>query len=104
MLDLGEALATWQLTSDPAALADPALTDAIPARRIGDHRRAYLDYEGPVSGDRGSVTRIEKGTYELIGHFPCGWTLRLSGALLNGEFNLSATTPDTEGSFQRNAS
>lgn len=104
MLDLGEALATWQLARDPASLADPTSTDAIPACRIADHRRAYLDYEGPVSGHRGSVTRVEKGTYELIGHSPCGWTIRLTGALLVGEFKLTAVTPDAEGTLRRTGS
>lgn len=30
---------------------------------IGAHRRAYLKYEGPVSGDRGVVRRIDQGTF-----------------------------------------
>lgn len=29
-----------------------------------EHRRLYLDYEGPISGDRGSVRRVDAGTYE----------------------------------------
>ena len=37
----------------------------IAARRIGDHRKAYLDYEGPVSGGRGDVTRVDRGTVEI---------------------------------------
>ena len=35
---------------------------------IGDHGLAYLDYEGPVSGQRGSVRRREQGLFE--------WTIR----------------------------
>ena len=35
------------------------------ATRLADHRRAYLIYEGPVSGERGSVTRVAEGTCEL---------------------------------------
>jgi hypothetical protein len=30
--------------------------------RIPDHRKAYLDYEGPVSENRGAVKRVESGT------------------------------------------
>lgn len=103
MLDLGTTLATWQLASDPAVLSDPASTTSISARRIGDHRRAYLTYEGPISGNRGSVTRVESGSYELSGHCPCGWTIRLKGQLLAGEFKLTAVTPDVEGAFQRSS-
>jgi hypothetical protein len=29
--------------------------------RLPDHRDRYLDYEGPVSGDRGTVMRIRRG-------------------------------------------
>jgi hypothetical protein len=101
MLDLGEALATWQLKRDPATLADPAAGEAIPALRIADHRRAYLEYEGPVSNHRGHVTRVDSGTYEVIDHSPCGWIVRLNGTLLAGDFKLSATIPDKEGTFGR---
>ncbi len=31
------------------------------AERIGEHRRDYLSYEGPVSGGRGVVTRVANG-------------------------------------------
>ncbi|MFU8829917.1 MAG: hypothetical protein ACNA8P_10865, partial [Phycisphaerales bacterium] len=30
-----------------------------------DHRTRYLDYEGPVSGGRGSVTRVALGSAEV---------------------------------------
>ena len=36
------------------------------AERIGDHRRAYLTYQGPVSGGRGEVTRVAEGAARLI--------------------------------------
>ena len=50
MLDTGETLRTWRL--------EPALPGVIRAEPLGNHRRAYLDYEGPVSGNRGSVQRL----------------------------------------------
>ncbi|MBC7784718.1 MAG: hypothetical protein H7144_12845 [Burkholderiales bacterium] len=31
--------------------------------RIDDHRRIYLDYEGPISGGRGRVILIVRGIY-----------------------------------------
>lgn len=34
---------------------------AFDGERIGEHRRVYLDYEGPLSGDRGSVERVAVG-------------------------------------------
>lgn len=40
----------------------PILTE-ISLLKQPDHRREYLVYEGPVSGDRGRVTRVEAGEY-----------------------------------------
>ena len=34
---------------------------AFSAERVGDHRGAYLEYEGPVSGGRGTVRRVATG-------------------------------------------
>jgi hypothetical protein len=51
---------TWRL------LRRPCLGEPIAAEPLPDHRLMYLDYEGVVSGDRGSVKRIIVGTYEPI--------------------------------------
>ncbi len=51
----GGMLATWRLPAWPPP-------GSIPVEPLGDHRRAYLDYEGPVSGDRGNVRRVASGT------------------------------------------
>lgn len=48
------ALATWRVDVDVAAAAPIVCR----AERIGDHRRIYLTYEGPLSGGRGSVRRV----------------------------------------------
>src|SRR5262245_15126113 len=56
MLEVGAVLWTWRLPSPPAG-------DALPALRIGAHHPHYLDYEGPVSGDRGTVKRWDRGTF-----------------------------------------
>lgn len=34
----------------------------LSAQRIKDHRPMYLDFEGPLSGDRGFVRRVATGT------------------------------------------
>ena len=59
MLQQDSKLATWQLQSLPE------LGQTVPAKRLPDHREAYLDYEGPVSGGRGSVEQIMAGTFEV---------------------------------------
>ena len=50
----GTSLMTWRASDWPLAAGDD-LT------RIGDHRREYLEYEGPVSNDRGEVKRVAEG-------------------------------------------
>lgn len=37
----------------------PAVAERV--ERLADHRRIYLDYEGPISGGRGSVRRVCTG-------------------------------------------
>jgi hypothetical protein len=41
--------------------------DTCEFKELEPHRRAYLEYEGEVSGNRGHVKRIERGTYEPLG-------------------------------------
>jgi len=50
----GALLATWRSIVWPP---DPAQ----PVEKVPDHRREYLDYEGPVCHDRGNVVRVETG-------------------------------------------
>jgi hypothetical protein len=59
MLETAGVLATWALPQPPG----PGLT--LEAEALPGHRPAYLDYEGKISGDRGSVTRWDQGTYDL---------------------------------------
>ena len=40
---------------------DPRRGERFEAERIGEHRREYLEYEGPVSGDRGVLRRVADG-------------------------------------------
>jgi hypothetical protein len=37
------------------------------ARRLPDHKTIYLTYEGPVSNDRGEVSRVLDGLLEWVG-------------------------------------
>lgn len=55
---------TWALESLPAALTGTR-SEPVAALRLNDHRKHYLEYEGPVSGERGEVRRVLAGEYEL---------------------------------------
>jgi hypothetical protein len=50
----GALLATWRSITWPP---DPAQ----PGEKVPDHRREYLEYEGPISNNRGNVVRVESG-------------------------------------------
>lgn len=49
--------------------------ERLPARKLRDHRRAYLDYVGPVSSDRGRVDRVDEGRI-LLTQDGGGYSLR----------------------------
>jgi len=63
----------WLLAMEPAgtsplktfrlkrSLCELPIGAELIAEPIGDHRPAYLTYEGPVSGNRGSVRRLASG-------------------------------------------
>ena len=54
----GSDLQTWRSAIWP--VAGGAALMPLP-----DHRRVYLDYEGEVSGGRGWVKCVSRGTYEI---------------------------------------
>jgi hypothetical protein len=86
MLEAGESLATWQLQADCLALRPG---DSLAARKLPDHRRAYLSYQGPVSGGLGHVSRVHAGTYETLDRGPDRLVVRLDSPNASAEFELT---------------
>jgi hypothetical protein len=86
LLEAGEALASWQLPDDAPGLIEAGA--AAPAHRIQDHRRVYLEYEGPVSGNRGSVRSFDRGEFRLVSSSGQFWELDLAGRRLRGRYCL----------------
>ena len=82
MLEAGERLRTWRLARPPEGGL------VVPALAISDHRRTYLDYEGPVSGDRGTVRRWESGSYQIEEETTAQILLRLEGSRRQGNATL----------------
>lgn len=42
----------------------PSEASSFQARRLADHRLAYLEYEGHISDNRGHVIRLDRGRYQ----------------------------------------
>ncbi|HZZ78671.1 MAG TPA: DNA polymerase ligase N-terminal domain-containing protein [Gemmataceae bacterium] len=84
MLEAGDVLQAWRLA------APPTESDAVEATQLGDHRRAYLDYEGPVSGNRGTVKRWDAGTFhDDIDSTPTARILVFAGTRICGRWRLT---------------
>jgi len=83
MLEVGSVLKTWRLPRNPLEHSRNPHSEIIE-----DHRLVYLDYEGEVSGDRGSVKRIDWGKYRQITKSPTKWELTLKGKTLRGRLTL----------------
>lgn len=52
---------TYRLSADPTRVEGPGARLSL--EQLPDHRPFYLDYEGPISGGRGRITRIDDGSY-----------------------------------------
>lgn len=95
MLEQGESLATWELRELPASwsrwldIEQAATRETVSAIRLPDHRLAYLDYEGPLSEDRGEVQQADVGSYELLSQQEDSLDLSLRGTKIRGRAQLS---------------
>jgi hypothetical protein len=72
----------------PLSLDCLGVGDSIEIERLADHRYAYLSYQGPISGDRGSVARVAAGWLDRVqslaeDQIECqiSWTERQNGPL-----------------------
>jgi hypothetical protein len=84
MFDTGATLRTWAVDAPPDSPHDQ------PAEQLPDHRRDYLTYEGPVSGNRGEVARWDEGTYETIDEADGKFVARVTGKKLHGTIHIVA--------------
>ena len=82
MLEQPETLWTWALSEHPAAGRQ------IAAEHLADHRKLYLEFEGPLSGDRGIVSRWDQGDFSWVEQTTNTLVVRLSGQRLRGTVRL----------------
>lgn len=83
MLEAGDVLQTWKLVEAP----QPGVN--IRAAKSFDHRLMYLDYEGPISRDRGAVTRWDRGSFETLFEEEHRMAIHVQGKRLQGNIELT---------------
>jgi len=82
MLESGEVLLTWSLAEIPTS------GTVVAAEQLPDHRLMYLDYEGPVSNDRGNVRRVDRGELEWLEMTLTRYAARVRGEKIRGQLIL----------------
>ncbi len=92
MLEDGGVLLTWRLMELPTAGGA-----AVAAQKLPDHRLAYLEYEGPVSGGRGEVRRVDAGEFAWVLRETGRSLIEAAGDLLRGRVALERIGGDTWG-------
>jgi len=108
MLETGDALQTWRLLQVPGVEIPGISEDSgdlkptvIAAEKLPDHRLAYLDYEGPVSGNRGNVTRWDAGEYQFVERSAERWVVDLNGTAVTGRAVLQRLETTTDANAEQ---
>lgn len=94
MLEAGEILRTWELEAIPT----PGRT--VMASSLPNHRLEYLDYEGPISNNRGSVRQWDCGTYQTVRESGIEIEFQLIGKQLCGSLLLQQKSSGSAGPWQ----
>ena len=66
----GSALKSWRSPAWP-------IVELTPLVELGDHRREYLEYEGPISNNRGNVRCTCRGSLSIISTSEAQWRIVL---------------------------
>jgi hypothetical protein len=85
LLEAGDTLRSWRLAAPPQS------GQRVAAASSFAHRLLYLDYEGPVSGNRGQVVQWDRGDYEELPADGQQLQVRLRGRKLRGTATLEPT-------------
>jgi len=86
MLESEHGLKTWSLSDWP-----PTSEQSVRGIPLPIHRKAYLTFEGPISGRRGSVRRIDEGDYDTLEESDCCLVVLLNGRSFDGEVTIRQT-------------
>lgn len=85
MLEQEQCLLTFQM---PRELREFTFEQELPVTRLADHRKLYLTYEGDISGGRGRVQIVDRGSYQIIEKDANFWRINFSGQGAQGVFSI----------------
>ncbi len=91
MFEGGDGLVTF--ATEPVLISGSSCR----ARLLPLHRLAYLDYEGPISNNRGRVRRLDRGNYRQIEQAGPGLKIEISGQLFVGRLVLQPLSDQDDG-------
>ena len=94
MFEVSGSLRTWALNNDPNT------GHPVKAVSLQEHRMEYLTYEGPVSRNRGSVRRIDSGTFEFVTDTAGEVVVRMEGDVLIGTIRLEKMPGNADDEWQ----
>jgi len=90
MIEDDDGLLTWRVMQPPESITSDIAVDPLPR-----HRRAYLDYEGPVSNDHGYVRRHDLGTCTINDESSC-LCVQFNGMRLSGNWVIKTQSGNSE--------
>lgn len=106
MLEADGTLRTWAMprlpfgweaaqarTSEVSPCCVPTSSGTcVVATPLADHRIDYLHQEGPLTGNRGVIRRVDAGTYQTVAQNSRLWRVALSGGVIQGTITLQDST------------
>jgi hypothetical protein len=99
-------LRTWRLLGSPdrllSEISSPTRPVEIELEALPDHRTAYLDYEGPVSNGRGTVTRWDSGIYRILSEIEATIQMQFRGERISGLVKIDRPAPNLSLTFSTN--
>ena len=85
MLESGQILETYRIDNEPKDMLQKE-TNGV---KIFDHQPKFLTYQGPVNNGQGSVTIVERGTYQIISKDKTKIVLKIEGQILQGNCTIT---------------
>lgn len=89
----GASLATWKFDTPPI---NENFCPSLIGKRIFNHRKVYLEYEGDISNNRGRCEIFDKGTYYLIERKEDYRKIFISGRNIKGVFILAQLSDNSQ--------